>query len=850
MKRLDPQETRRYWKRFGIPLVLGIAALIVSYVLLTWYDIQYASKATQETMALLNRRVVRFEGYESNDENKNLIRLLDKTSELSRQLANADNLNEDFLDKYTYGQRLSGILILDEDRNIVLQSESTPDSEWVQNEIQNGPNIIDIIQYPKKVYMTRTERGGVEVDMAAVARQGEEAGVVICYFTKNDIKNNANDITFETLLDGYNFELDGVGGITDGETFVSTDDSTAEQIEALSAKIDTAQVEDPYCTMLHFWVQGRRWYGAKATVGDQYALYVAFPASSVFATRNAVLLSGTLLFILFWLIYLLMQGKSERESMAQLRKQYRIINAINRAYSTNFLIQLQDDQLEPIKLPGRLESKLLSYPTASEKLKAIARMCLEPAEQARFTAFTEPSTIAQRMGKSDYLVMDYEDKWHRWYQSLLIPQRYDADGQLMAVLFATRDISDEKAREHAYQEQLRRSVEEAERASRAKTDFLRQMSHDVRTPINGIRGMIEIGNHYPNDLEKQADCRKKVWEASGFLLDLVNSVLDMNKLESGEIQLDEKPFDLRDVLSSTRGILYGQAESSHIRVQQNELDIKHPYLLGSPLHLQQILQNIGGNAIKYNKEGGTATFTTREIASDGETATFEFISSDTGIGMSKEFQKRAFEPFTQERASARTKYQGSGLGLSICRQLVEQMGGSIQLESEQGVGTTFTITLQFRLDAQRIEQERQAAEAESIAGMKALLVEDNELNMEIAEFLLEREGVQVTKAWNGQEAVQQFAASQPGEFDVILMDVMMPVMGGIEATQAIRALDRPDAATVPIFAMTANAFADDIARGRAAGMNEYIAKPLDGKKLAKTLLKYKKQGKTDLQAEK
>ncbi len=850
MKRLDPQETRRYWKRFGIPLVLGIAALIVSYAPLTWYDIQYASKAMQETMALLSRRVSRFEGYESNDESKSLIRLLDKTTELSQRLTRKSKQNVEFLDQYAYEQRLSGILILDEDRNIVLQSEDTPDSEWVQDEIQNGQNISDIIQYPKKVYMLRTERGGVEVDMAAVARQGDEAGVVICYFTKNSIKNNANDITFETLLDGYNFELDGVGGITNGEKFISTDDSTAEQIEALSAKIDTARTKDSYCTMIHFWVQGRRWYGAKATVGDRYTLYAAFPAASVFSTRNAVLLSGTFLYILFWLIYLLMQGRAEQESVAQIRKQYRTINAINRAYSTNFLIQLQEDQLEPIKLPGRLESKLLSIRTASAKLKAIARMCLEPGEQARFIAFTDPSTIAQRMGQSDYLVMDYEDKWHRWYQSLLIPQRYDADGQLAAVLFATRDISDEKAREHAYQEQLRRSVEEAERASRAKTDFLRQMSHDVRTPINGIRGMIEIGNHYPNDPEKQADCRKKVWEASGFLLDLVNSVLNMNKLESGEIQMDEKPFDLREVMGSTRGILYGQAEGSGIHIRQDPLEIEHPYLIGSPLHLQQILQNIGGNAIKYNKEGGTATFTTREIASDGETATFEFISSDTGIGMSKEFQKRAFEPFTQERARARTKYQGSGLGLSICRQLVEQMGGSIRLESEQGVGTTFTITLQFRLDAQRIEQERQAAEAESIAGMKALLVEDNELNMEIAEFLLEREGVQVAKAWNGQEAVQQFADSQPGEFDVILMDVMMPVMGGIEATQAIRALDRPDAATVPIFAMTANAFADDIARGRAAGMNEYIAKPLDGKKLAKTLLKYKKQGKTGSQAEK
>ena len=445
------------------------------------------------------------------------------------------------------------------------------------------------------------------------------------------------------------------------------------------------------------------------------------------------------------------------------------------------------------------------------------------------------------MGKNPYLVMDYEDRWGQWYQSLIIPQRYDEDGRLAAVLMATRNISEEKRREHAYQEQLRRSVDEAERASQAKTQFLRQMSHDIRTPINGIRGMVEIGNNVPDDAAKQAECRQKVWEASGFLLELVNSVLDRNKLESGEIKAEEKPFDLIELVRNTQDILYGQANSSGIKMELNQPSVNHRYLVGSPLHLRQVLQNIGSNAIKYNKKNGTVYLTTREIASDSETATFEFISRDTGIGMSEEFQKRAFEPFTQEEASARTKYQGSGLGLSICRELVEQMGGTIRLESEQGVGSTFTITLQFRIDTER-QRQADAAEAEKInvAGMKVLLVEDNELNMEVAEFLLEREGIVVTKAWNGEEAVQTFTASKPGDFDAVLMDVMMPVKDGLDATREIRALEREDAKNIPIFAMTANAFADDIAHSRAAGMNEYIAKPLDIQRLRQTLFKYRK----------
>ena len=841
MKQQGRSTLNRHRREYLWIFAVGAVLFIAAYLIFSYRDIENAAEVTRETLSMLDRQVVRFEGYQSNDETKSLIRLLDKTSEVSQRLARPSKQNTEFLDQYAYEQRLDGIIVLDENRNIVLKSSGVPDPIWLQKDLLNGQNIQDIIDYPQKTFMTRTEWEGVQADMAAVARQGEEGGVVICYYTQSSVRNNVNDITFDVLLDGYNFELNGVGGISNGKTLVSTDEENAVLLQKLIRDLETARVKDRYCTMLHFWSQGQRWYASKATVGDRYTIYVAFPYSAVFRTRNMVMLSGAVIFVLFLLAYLLMQTRNDRENMEKIQKQYRTINAINRAFSTNFLIQLEKDRLEVIKEPPRLESKLLSYSTATEKLRAIAKMCLLKEEQDAFIAFTDPATIARRMENNDYLVMDYEDRWNRWYQSLLIPQRYDEDGQLVSVLFATRDISEEKAREHAYQEQLRRSVAEAEQASRVKGDFLRRMSHDVRTPINGIRGMVEIGNHYPDDLQKQAECRQKIWEASGFLLDLVNSVLDMNKLEAGEMGLQEKPFDLVQLARSSCDILEGQARSSGIELRRNPMEIRHRWLIGSPLHVRQILQNIGGNAIKYNRENGSVTFTTREIASDAETATYEFICEDTGIGMSPEFQKRAFEPFTQEEATARTQYQGSGLGLSICHQLAEQMGGSIRLESEQGVGTTVIITLQFRLDGQKQEEELLPKEPEKADGMKILLVEDNELNMEIAEFLLEREGAEVTKAWNGEEAVRAFEQSEPGSFDVILMDVMMPVMDGIEATKAIRAMPRPDAKSIPIFAMTANAFADDIARSRAAGMNEYIAKPLDAQKLRETLFKYKKK---------
>ena len=840
MRKLKAKISRKYQTDICFPLVLGFLIFALAFAVLSWNDIQHASDVSQETLDMLRKRIVRYEGYQANDETKSLVRLLDKTNELAQRLARTSKQNKEFLDEYAYEQRLDGILVLDEERNIVLASSGADDEEAAY-QVRIGQNIQQIIEHPLKNYITHTVWKGIEYDVVAVARQGEEKGVVICYFSKNSIKSNNSDITFETLLDGYNFELSGVGGISHGETFISSDEENAAKLAVLAAEMENTKATDRYCRMLHFWSQNEKWYGRMFKDENGYNFYIAFPSKAVYLTRNLVLASGIFIYIMFWLLYLLMQSRAKQESMARIQKQFRIISAINRAYTTNFLVQLKEDRLEPIKFSQKLESKLLSIKSASRKLKSIAKICLDEEEQAKFIAFTDPATVAERMGENPYLLMDYEDKWGQWYQSLIIPQRYDESGELAAVLMATRNISEEKRREHAYQEQLRHSVEEAERASQAKTQFLRQMSHDIRTPINGIRGMVEIGNNMPDDAEKQAECRQKVWEASGFLLELVNSVLDMNKLESGELKVEEKPFDLVEAVQNTRDILYGQANSSEITMEQNELNIAHRYLMGSPLHLRQVLQNIGSNAIKYNKENGTVYLTTREIASDSETATFEFICRDTGIGMSEDFQKHAFDPFTQEKASARTRYQGSGLGLSICRELVEQMGGTIRLESEQGVGSIFTITLQFRIDTER-QRLAEEAEAETIdiTGMKVLLAEDNELNMEIVGFLLEREGVEVTKAWNGEEAVQLFAASEPDGFDAVLMDIMMPVKDGLEATRDIRAMERPDAKTIPIFAMTANAFADDIAHSRAAGMNEYLAKPLNLQRMREILFKYRK----------
>lgn len=399
-------------------------------------------------------------------------------------------------------------------------------------------------------------------------------------------------------------------------------------------------------------------------------------------------------------------------------------------------------------------------------------------------------------------------------------------------------LAERDRREREFREQLMESAEKAEQANRAKTEFLQRMSHDIRTPINGIRGMIEIANYYKDDPDKQTECRKKIWDASGLLLELVNEVLDMGKLESGEIMLEEREFDLKELLDSVGVVVDKQARERGITIITDGYPVEHCCLLGSPLHLRRLLMNIISNAVKYNHAGGEVRLGCREKPSaDPETAQIEFTCADTGIGMSEEFQKHVFEPFAQERNFARSEYGGTGLGMPIAKSLAEKMGGTLSFVSRQGVGTTFTLSLSFRIchAPEKQNKPKRLLQTSSIAGLHVLVAEDNRMNMEIAEFVLNVEEASIIKAVNGEEAVRIFADSRPGEIDAILMDVMMPVMDGLEATRRIRAMKRPDARTIPIIAMTANAFAEDRQLAFAAGMDMHIAKPLEGSEMVETL---------------
>ena len=397
----------------------------------------------------------------------------------------------------------------------------------------------------------------------------------------------------------------------------------------------------------------------------------------------------------------------------------------------------------------------------------------------------------------------------------------------------------EQEKDEKYKTELLIAAKKAEAANEAKTEFLQRMSHDIRTPINGICGMVNMADHYADDMEKQKEYRTKVKEASNLLLELVNDVLDMSKLESGEIVLEEIPFNLSKISREVFVVIEQMAAEQNIRIVWEKKEITHRDLMGSPGYVKRVMMNILSNAMKYNRENGHIYISCIEIPSgQPETTTMEFVCRDTGIGMAEEFQKHIFEPFAQEHAGSRTKFSGTGLGMPISKKLIEKMGGTITFESAEGIGTTFVIRVPFKIDLDVDIREEQADVSEkSIKGLHILLAEDNELNMEIAEFVLQNEGAEVSKAWNGEETVELFRKSESGEFDAILMDIMMPVMNGYEATKMIRSLDREDAKVIPIIAMTANAFTEDRLRAKEAGMNEHIAKPFDAKLLVKIIHK-------------
>lgn len=523
------------------------------------------------------------------------------------------------------------------------------------------------------------------------------------------------------------------------------------------------------------------------------------------------------------------------------RKYQNLTAATSQIYHAIYHIDLIQDRIEKLAGANQNYTPTGVVTSATAQLNDILEKMVAPSHHEIMQYFFDLTTVNDRLHGKLFISREYPSPQGIWRRATFIVQNRDTDDDVTEILYVTQIIDDYKQKELAYQQELVKAVESANQANTAKTDFLNRMSHDIRTPLNGILGMLDIAQKNETNPKALLECHEKMRTAAFHLKALVNDVLDMQRMETDRFFLEQIPFDIREILDNCWSMLEAQASRLDITLKKIKPgSLKYPYLIGSPLHIRQIFMNLLSNAIKYNKPGGSISIHAKIIRQVHQNVIYKFIISDTGIGISPEFQKHIFEPFAQEDTGARTIYKGTGLGMAIVHRLVQEMGGTIQLKSEKNVGSTFTLILPFTIDEHQPSASAETATdtPADLTDLHILVVEDNELNLEIAVFSLEAAGLNVSTAINGLEAVRLFEKSKPYEYDIILMDIMMPVMNGLDAAKAIRGLSRPDAPTVPIIALSANAFAEDIQKSKNAGINEHLAKPLEMDKVLKVIASY------------
>ena len=833
-------------------LLIAVGSLVYSgtFFLVTSREKKNITIEAEQMLTYLQTTCSKYDDYELGNTTKDLQAVLNKANSLRRYTDTDGITDDDNLLRYAQYQYLTGIVILDENCRVAGSVDCSGRSfRSLLRVILLEKNVRDIMQEPRKTYAEQVQVGDRYYNYAIVART-DQKGVIICYTDITESLSDRYTLSLASLLADDTFRHDAVAVVTDGQRI---EGSNVEQMQGMSivdwpvkdvAARDDEQNEVRGEELVRLRVDGETWYGMYTQYRSHY-LYVFYPSKSVFENRTTYMSYVIIGYFLLAILGMLLFQHRRKERIQYLEKEFHLTSAIASIYSANLLLRLRDNTWQTVVASDRLQGALQGAETAMEMLKRFRSSQVMEEYREGFARFTYINTMEGRLKGKNFEGYFFEHANGNWYQALLIPlSKTTGEGEsIETVMLVFRDVTQQRKKELDYQEQLRETARDAECANAAKTDFLRRMSHDIRTPINGIRGMADIGLSIDGNPEKAKDCFTKIISASNFLLELVNNVLDMSKLESGEIQLEEKPFDLRELVRDAALSVETQAAGQGLTFTMEELEPEaHWHVIGSPLHIRQVLQNIMSNAVKYNRENGSVHISCHEISCEGGQAVFEFTCADTGIGMSEEFQKHAFELFAQEhkKNEARTTFSGTGLGLPIAKKIADCIGADLSFTSEEGVGTTFVMKLYLKIDARQPQDMPEQVQEVSLEGMCILVVEDNELNMEIVEYMLKEKGVTVIKAMNGKIAFELFRASEPGTFDMILMDIMMPVMDGLEATRQIRALKRADASTVPILAMSANAFTDDVVRSLEAGMNDHLSKPLEFRKMMETIAKYRR----------
>ena len=820
---------------FLYPLLIFLVFFFIGEYAVYETSLSAADQTIQHMLQRVKERSLYSLRFEDVDRVNSLVRLMDKAKELARQTEEHPENLQETLTRFQRDMRLTGAVLLNDkleaDAVVGIASE-----DW--RRIVNMSHIPDVIRWPQKNSMDRIRLRGQFYDYAAVARR-DKPGIVLTIDSNDTGERKSGLFTLDILFPDDSFLLKSTVFITDGTTIIDTNDKDwlgRSVAESPLADFETSSQVRSNLVLLK--AEGRTWYGARTHARD-LSVYVLSPLMTIL--QPCWYFAAFMLFVyaVMQAVIMYMRQHSLSAQMRELTDKLKTIQAVSSAFSEGLIASVKDRHFEVIKASASFQSLLSGCRNTDDIVNRVADTVVAPEARENYLTFHQISTLEERLAKSTFGYVDFVFPTRRgqWIRDVLVAQSYDKNGHLVKCLALSRDVTEEKQREIDYQEKLIRTAHEAQASATAKTNFLRHMSHDIRTPINGILGMLEIAERHADDPQRQKACRRHVREASLILLELINDILDLSKLDARQLNADVKPFNLKQLWEETIPTLEVLSRRRNITINF-KTDIRHTDVEGCLTLLRRVVMNIITNAIKYNRENGRIDLSIKEEALSPTESTFEFVCRDTGIGMSEDFQRHAFEPFSQENDSARTHYAGTGLGLAIAKRIIEQLGGTITFTSRQNVGTTFTIRVPLKIVPSAAAPRPVSDSAALLAGLsgkRILLAEDNDLNREIAETTLTEAGAQVTAVTDGKEAVNAFLTAPEGTFDLVLMDLMMPNMNGLEATKAIRGSARRDTLTLPIVAMTANVFPDDVRATEDAGMNAHIGKPCSAKKLVDVL---------------
>ena len=804
---------------------------ILTFLLLTARDNSKLNSTLDETFDFVKNRIESYEIYNTNDQVKSLVRLLDKTTELSRVIEQEGNLSTEMLDEYAREQRLTGILVLDQNLKVTEQSAKDGDTMSLWQKLIKSDYVRDIAEHPEKTYMTRLRNEGKLYDFAAVARQ-DDLGILIAYAQKEEVNELNGDLTMASLFSEFPFEMNGSVAICDGDKVVSANkqDLTSRSVEDSKSLYENEFKADKNgIVCLHS--KNGNWYGRREKIKD-YDAYIFFPEHQVYLTRNTVCVIYVLLALLLFSLYRVSRSRTEKKSILQDQKRLRVINALGHAYAFISLVNIETEEIEIVKSSRYMKSDQKGDLLSRAHLEEVIQQVIAEPFQEAYWEFVDMSTVAKRLEERETLSFTTQTVDGRWLTLIIVPQGYDKEGKLCTVLIANRDVTEEKEREIEQDKNLRNALAAAEHANKAKTAFLNNMSHDIRTPMNAIIGFTALATAHIGSKELVLDYLKKIHTSGQHLLSLINDVLDMSRIESGSVRIEYTTVHLPDVLHDLRTIIQGYVHSKQQELYIDTQDVLHEDVITDKLRLTQVLLNISSNAVKFTPVGGTVNICVSEkTCRKAGYTTIVFRVKDNGIGMSPEFREHVFDSFSREHTVTENGIGGTGLGMAITKNIVDMMGGTIRVESEVGKGTEFTVMLECEAAGETVKREP----VPELKGARVLVVDDDaETCMSVSRMLRE---IEMTADWttSGKEAVLRAkeAYEQNQEFKVYIIDWLMPDMNGIETVRRIRMVVGEEC---PIIILTAYDWADVEQEAREAGVTAFVSKPLFLSELREVLM--------------